>query len=110
MTDLRSGTYIPSIDAKDIYLASHYIKDNSVGYSLKLKDGQYNLRKFINSLDYSLDLIELEEIWYRLNRKRNLTFKVKRHLYNANVINLTFKYAVKEWNQMSKNTYVKFGC
>lgn len=25
------------------------------------------------------------------------------------MINLTFKYSVKEWNQMNKNTFVKFG-
>ena len=56
--------YIPSIDAKDIYLSAHYIEENPEGYNLKLKDGQYNLRKFINTLDYSLDLIELKDIYY----------------------------------------------
>ncbi len=30
-------------------------------------------------------------------------------MYSANVINITFKYSVKEWNQIRKNTYVKFG-
>ena len=53
----NNGVYIPSIDAKDIYLSAHYIEENPEGYNLKLKDGQYNLRKFINTLDYSLDLI-----------------------------------------------------
>lgn len=103
------GIYIPSIDAKDIYLASHYINSNSISYDLKLKDGNYNLRKFINTLDYSLDLIELEDIYYKKYRKRDFSFTVKKHRYSTNVINLTFKYSVKEWNQMNKNTYVKFG-
>lgn len=103
------GIYIPSIDAKDIYLASHYINSNSISYDLKLKDGNYNLRKFINTLDYSLDLIELEDIYYKKYRKRDFSFIVKKHRYSTNVINLTFKYSVKEWNQMNKNTYVKFG-
>ena len=58
----NTGIYIPSIDAKDIYLSAHYIEENPEGYNLKLKDGQYNLRKFINTLDYSLDLIELKDI------------------------------------------------
>ena len=105
----NKGIYIPSIDAKDIYLSAHYIENNPEGYNLKLKDGQYNLRKFINSLDYSLDLIELLDIYYKKYRKNNFSFKIKKHSYSVNIINLTFKYSVKEWNQMNKNTFVKFG-
>ena len=101
--------YIPSIDAKDIYLSSHYIEDNPDGYNLKLKDGQYNLRKFTNSLDDSLDLTELLNIYYKKYRRKDFSFRIKKHQYTTNVINLTFKYSVKEWNQMSKNTFVKFG-
>nr|DAP47871.1 MAG TPA: RNA-dependent RNA polymerase [Caudoviricetes sp.] len=105
----NTGVYIPSIDAKDIYLSANYIEKNPDGYNLRLKDGQYNLRKFINTLDYSLDLIELMDIYYKKFRKHDFYFKVKRHKYSANVINMTFKYSVKEWNQMNKNTFVKFG-
>lgn len=105
----HKGIYIPSIDAKDIYLSANYIEENTEGYNLKLKDGQYNLRKFINSLDYSLDLIELLNIYYKKYRRNDFSFKVKRHSYTTNVINLTFKYSVKEWNQMNRNTFVKFG-
>lgn len=105
----NKGIYIPSIDAKDIYLSANYIEENPEGYNLKLKDGQYNLRKFINSLDYSLDLIELLDIYYKKYRRNDFSFKVKRHSYTTNVINLTFKYSVKEWNQMNRNTFVKFG-
>lgn len=101
--------YIPSIDAKDIYLSANYIENNPEGYNLKLKDGQYNLRKFINTLDYSLDLIELLDIYYKKYRRNDFSFKVKKHQYTTNVINLTFKYSVKEWNQMNRNTFVKFG-
>ena len=105
----HKGVYIPSIDAKDIYLSAHYIEDNPEGYNLKLKDGQYNLRKFINSLDFSLDLIELQDIYYKKYRRNDFSFKIKGHSYTTNVINLTFKYSVKEWNQMNRNTFVKFG-
>ena len=105
----NKGMYIPSIDAKDIYLSANYLEENPDGYNLKLKDGQYNLRKFINTLDYSLDLIELLDIYYKKHRKNDFYFKIKKHLYTVNVINLTFKYSVKEWNQMNKNTFVKFG-
>lgn len=105
----NNGVYIPSIDAKDIYLSAHYIEENPEGYNLKLKDGQYNLRKFINTLDYSLDLIELKDIYYRKFRKHDFSFRIKKHDYSVNVINLTFKYSVKEWNQMNKNTFVRLG-
>lgn len=106
---MNKNMYIPSIDAKDIYLSEHYIENNPDGYNLKLKDGQYNLRKFINTLDYSLDLIELLDIYYKKYRKNDFSFKIKKHQYTTNVINLTFKYSVKEWNQMNRNTFVKFG-
>lgn len=105
----NKGIYIPSIDAKDIYLSAHYIEENPDGYNLKLKDGQYNLRKFINTLDYSLDLIELLDIYYKKYRRNDFAFKIKKHMYSTNVINLTFKYSVKEWNKMNRNTFVKFG-
>lgn len=105
----NKGIYIPSIDAKDIYLSANYIENSSNGYNLKLRDGQYNLRKFINTLDYSLDLIELLDIYYKKYRRNDFSFRVQNHLYTTNVINLTFKYSVKEWNQMNRNTFVKFG-
>lgn len=106
---LETGVYIPSIDAKDIYLVSHYIESDCKEYTLKLKNGQYNLRKFINTLDYSLDLIELIEIYMRKYRRNDFAFKVKKHMYTTNVVNVTFKYSIKEWNQMNKNTFVKYG-
>lgn len=48
----RSGAYIPSIDAKDIYIANHYRDGIGGGYSLRQANGEYNLRRFINSFDY----------------------------------------------------------
>lgn len=105
----HNGIYIPSIDAKDIYLSANYIEDHPEGYDLKLKDGQYNLRKFVNILDYSLDLIELLDLYYKKYRRTDFAFRIKKHMYSTNVINVTFKYSVKEWNQMNRNTFVKFG-
>lgn len=105
----HKGIYIPSIDAKDIYLASQDTDTNPDGYHLKRENGQYNLRKFTNTLDYSLDLIELSDIYYRKYRRHDLAFKIGRHRYSAHVVNVTFKYAVREWNQANKNTFVKFG-
>lgn len=103
----HKGVYIPSIDAKDLYLARY--GSNQAGYSLKCKDGSYDLRKFTNSLDYSLDFIELSRIYYRKFRRKDFSFQIDKHSYSAHVINLTFKYSVKEWNQVNRNTYIKLG-
>lgn len=59
---------IPSIDAKDLYIANHQ-KDNDIGevangYSLQYKANgkiQENISKYINTYDFSLDLIELRD-------------------------------------------------
>lgn len=106
---MNKGIYIPSIDAKDIYLATHLTVKNPDGYDLKCKDGQYNLRKFIYTLDYSLDFMELLNIYRKKYRRNAFAFKIKEHMYSAHVINLTFRYSVKEWNQVDQNTFVKFG-
>lgn len=103
------GIYIPSIDAKDIYLSAHYIEEQPDGYNLKQEDGQYRLQKFVNTLDYSLDLLELFDIYYKKYRRNDFAFQIKKHFYSVHVINLTFHYSVKEWNQMNRNTFVKFG-
>lgn len=100
------GYYIPSIDAKDIYIATTL---NKSGYSLKNKDGEYILSKFINTLDYSLDLIELQEIWFKKFRNRKFGFTINDKNYSSNVVNVTFKYSVKDWNQVNKYTYIKLG-
>lgn len=109
-TDLEhKGICIPSIDAKDIYLAAHCTGEHTDGYSLKLQNGQYHLHKFTNSLDYSLDLIQLQNIYYRKYRRRDFTFQVNDYSYTTQVINLTFQYSVKEWNPAAQNVLVKFG-
>ena len=105
----HKGIYIPSIDAKDLYLSAHYLEHPTDGYHLTRKDGQYNLRKFVSTLDYSLDLIELLNVYYKKYRRKDFAFKIGKHMYSANVINVTFQYSVKEWNQMNRNTFVKFG-
>lgn len=107
--NIKSGIYIPSIDAKDIYLASCHQGNNPEGYHLKLPDGQYSLRKFTNHFDYSLDLIELLDIYHKKYRRSDFSFQIDRHPCTIHIINLTFKYCVKEWNQINRNTFVKFG-
>ena len=107
---MRNNLYIPSIDAKDLYLSNNYINGVIYGYKLTKKDGTDNFSKYINSFDYSLDLIELREVAKKVyGRKDSLSFTVKDKEYSSKIINVTFKYAVKEFNKTAKNTYVRNG-
>ena len=107
---MRNNLYIPSIDAKDLYLSNNYIKSVPYGYKLTKKDGSDNFSKYTNSFDYSLDLIELRKVAEKIyDKKDSLSFIVKDKEYSSKVINVTFKYAVKEFNKTAKNTYVRNG-
>lgn len=107
---MRNNLYIPSVDCKDLYLANNYIKNVPYGYKLTRKNGEDNLRKYINSFDYSLDLIELREVAKQVyGNKDSLSFIDKGKEYSSKIINVTFKYAVKQFNKVAKNTYVRNG-
>ena len=101
----RKGVYIPSIEGKDVCVAGYCGSE----YSLKTKTGSVNLRKFINSLDYSLDLPELSRSYRRVSGGTDLYFEVNGKRYTQDVVNVTFKYSVKEWNKVNKTTYIKRG-
>ena len=62
MLIINEQIYILSLDAKDIYISNHYNKENSNGYEIYKNNGEINYNKFINVLDYSLDLIKLKEV------------------------------------------------
>ena len=106
---INKGVYIPSIDGKDLYVSNHLLKENPTGYDIKNSKNQYNLNKFINTLDYSLDLLKLEEVYYKAYRRNAFKFKSGKHYYSTQVINVTFKYSNKEYNLIRGNTYIKFG-
>lgn len=107
---MRNNLYIPSIDAKDLYLSNNYINSVPYGYKLTKKDGTDNFNKYINSFDYSLDLIELREVAKKIyGKKDSLSFIAKDKEYSSKIINVTFKYAIKEFNKIAKNTYVRNG-
>ncbi len=107
---MSNAIYIPSIDAKDLYLSNTFIKNTSCGYKLTRRDGTDNLGKYINSFDNSLDLIELHKAAKDIYGKNDsLSFIYKGKNYSSKIINVTFKYAVKEFNKASKNIYVRNG-
>ncbi len=89
---------------------ANYSNDRCVGYSiLRGGDGEINTRKFINTLDYSIDLLKLPEVYERVYRRIDFTFCKHGKDYCKSVINVTFKYSIKEFNRFAGNIYIKYG-
>lgn len=112
MSTNRNCIYIPSVDAKDLYLANNF-KDtskNKTGYRLITKTGEVNYNRFINSFDFSLDQAEIKEIVKCVyNMGDTFTFTHNGKEYTDKIINVTFKYSSKYFNKVKKNTYVMDG-
>ena len=100
-----NGVYIPSLDGKDIVVAT----EAAGGATLLLQDGTVNLKKFVNVLDFSLDLIALREVYQKKYRNQYFSFWIGQKEFTTRCINLTFKYSNKEFNQFGPKLYVKFG-
>ena len=109
MQIVEKSIYIPSIDAKDLWLSNHYNSPSPLGYNIRNYEGDISTKKFINTLDYSLELIKLREIYEKVYRRMNFSFYVGDKEYTQRVINVTFKYSVKEYNRVRNNIYVKNG-
>lgn len=112
MMENRNCIYIPSVDAKDLYLANNFKDEtkNKIGYKFITKSGTINYNRFINSLDCSLDSEKLREVAKEIYGKNDiLSFKHNGKEYSDKVINVTFKYSSKDFNKIKKNTYVMTG-
>lgn len=112
MDKQRNCIYIPSVDAKDLYLANNFKETtkNEVGYKLVTKTGNINYNRFINSLDFSLDSEKIKEIVDKIyDKKETFSFTHNGKEYSDKIINVTFKYSSKDFNKVKKNTYVMNG-
>lgn len=107
MPSIKDGVYILGLDAKDIYLANY--NDSYTGYNPRNSVGNINTDKFLNKLDYSLDLLKLIDVYKTTYRNNRLTFEENGKSYSQRVINVTFKYSVKEYNRCYGDIWVKFG-
>lgn len=105
----NKSVYILTAEAKDLYNSSNLAYDNELGYSIRKKDGIINTKKFINALDYSLDLIKLREVYEKVYRKHDFSFKVNGKEFTKHVINVKFSYAQKEFNKVTNNIYIRNG-
>lgn len=106
-----NSVYILSVEAKDLYAAKKYITpildeqtNNIIGYA------NMNLKRWKNTLDFSLDLIKLREVSYKHYRNRKSFFfdKDLNKEFTQRVINVDFNLAYKEWNRYG-DIYIRNG-
>lgn len=100
---------IMSLEAKDIYAAMNLVNRSDVGFNVRDKDGNISLRKFENTLDWSLDTMQLQDAYRKETRKRNFYFIAEGKKHTQQVINVKFSYSYKEFNKAGKNTYIRSG-
>lgn len=101
--------YIPSIDAKDLYIANNYINKSDIGYNIRRSDGNLNFDKFINTADYSIDLMKLREVYKRVYRNNNFSINYYKKEYSKSIINVTFEYSNKLYNRIGGKHFIRFG-
>ena len=85
------------------------VNGDGSGYNIRNKDGAISLRKFENTLDWSLDTIKLQEEYEKAVRRRDFYFVVNKRKYTQTIINVKFSYSYKEFNKVGKNVYVRDG-
>lgn len=100
---------ILSLEAKDIYSAMSIIDKEKVGYGIRGKDGKISLRKFENTIDWSLDTIKLQEEYEKAVRRKDFYFVVNDKKYTQVIINVKFSYSYKEFNKVGKDIYIRDG-
>lgn len=103
------GYRVLSLEAKDVYGAMNLVGSSQKGYNIRDKNGNISLRKFENTLDWSLDTIKMIEEYEKAARKRDFYFVVNKRKYTKVVINVKFSYSYKEFNKCGKNTYIRAG-
>lgn len=96
-----------SVEAKDLYAAT--IQDQNNGYSIRKQTGDISTKKFINTLDYSLDAIKLREVYEKVTRRKNFSFEINGKEYTQQVINVKFSYSYKEFNKAANDIYIRAG-
>ena len=98
---------IPQIDCKDIWLSNQFLDKDKVGYKLRDKYGQFNIRRFRATLDYSLELIKLKEIFYKEYGRNDFSVRISGKDYSKHVVSVTFNYSIRKYNRLNSDTYIR---
>lgn len=108
-TEYKRGVSCVQVDAKDLFLANHGTFEECEGYRIRDKEGQFNIKRFKASLDYSLESNKLREVYEKVYRNRRFTTWINHKEYTQYVVSVTFKFAVKSYNRFRGNIYVALG-
>lgn len=84
----KNPVRIASVDAKDLYIANHLVQKDPLGYSLFYTGGDVNMKKFINTLDFSLDLIKMREVYEKVYRNKGFSFINNEYEFSQRCINV----------------------
>lgn len=106
--DVKS-VYILSAEAKDLYNSNHLKIPDPNGYGIRNKDGEIAKKRFVNALDFSLDLMKIREVYEKVYRRNNFTFSINKKDYTQHVICVKFSYSHKLYNKIGRDIYVKEG-
>ena len=95
-----NSVYILSCEAKDLYAAKRLVNPMVNDRGQILGHVNTNLKRWKNTLDFSLDLMKLREVTYKHYRNKSLFFTDKdlNREFTQRVINVDFNLAYKEWN------------
>ena len=95
----KNGVRIISLEARDIY--RHKQEDNEIiEYILPKKNSKAYFALFKNVLDYSLDSIELADVYEKKCRHKFSFEDEHKNQYTLAVINLKFNYVAKDENEV----------
>ena len=107
--EYKRGVMCVQVDAKDLYLSNNGTFEPCFGYSIRDAKGDLNVRRFKAAMDYSLELTKLREVFTSVYGTRQFAKHIGFKYYMRHVVSVTFKFAVKEYNRIRNNIYVKLG-
>lgn len=107
MKSQNNSVRIVQVDGKDLYLTNAMLDEEKVGYRITNKQGLVNTRRYRANLDYSLELIQLRKVYEDIYGEDAFSFRIGEFDYTRHVCSVTFKFAVKEFNRLSSDTYIR---
>ena len=108
MQDSNHSVRIVQVDGKDLYLTNTLLDEEKMGYRITNKYGIVNTKRFRANLDYSLELIQLRNVYKDVYGKDEFSFQIGDFDYTRHVCSVTFKFSVKEFNRLSSDTYIRY--
>jgi len=108
MKDSNRSVRIVQVDGKDLYLTNTILDEEKIGYQITNQLGLVNTKRFRANLDYSLELIQLKNVYKEIYGEDGFVFSIGDFDYTRHVCSVTFKFAVKEFNRLANNTYIRY--